>query len=199
VALPDGGYLLLYSLYGYTGHPQLTLSGRDVNANGSEFNGMTPALGPVTFPDDASDPDSLLLAQPDGKLIMAGIEPRPNGEQALFVTRLLGISSPAVVELPPQHVHRSARNVTLRLICSSAQACNGTANLYLPARHRRVRLALGRGSFSIGIGKSRNVVIRLTHNGRLRLGGHAPTRVTLTLAVADGSTRSTTIIVPDMH
>jgi uncharacterized delta-60 repeat protein len=199
VALPDGGYLLLYSLYGYTGHPQLNLSGRDVNASGSEFKGMTPALGPVTLPDAARAADSLLLAQPDGKLIMAGIEPRPNGEHALFVTRLLGISRPAVVELPPQHIHRSARNVTLRLICSSTQACNGTANLYLPARHRQARLALGSGSFSIGARKSRNVVIRLTHNGRLRLGGHAPTRVTLMLAVADGPTRLATIIAPGLH
>jgi uncharacterized delta-60 repeat protein len=196
VALPDGGYVLLYSLYGYTGHPQLNLSGRDVSASGSEFDGMTPAIGPVTLPDDASDPDSLLLAQPDGKFIMAGTALGANGAQALFVTRLLGISHPAIIELPRQRIHRSARTVTLRLICSPAQACNGQASLYLPSHHRKARLALGSGSFSIGARKSRDVVIRLTRKGRLRLGGQAPTRVTLTLAPADGPTRSATIIVP---
>jgi uncharacterized delta-60 repeat protein len=199
VALPDGGYVLLYNLYGYTGHPQLTLSGRDINASGFEFDGRTPELGPVTLPDNASDPNSLLLAQPDGKLIMAGTTPGANGEQALFVTRLLGISRPAVIELPSQRIHRSAGTVTLRLKCSLAQTCRGNANLYLPAHHRQARLTLGSGPFSIAAGQSRSVVIRLTHNGSLRLGRHAPMRVTLTLTLADGPTRSARITVPGVR
>jgi uncharacterized delta-60 repeat protein len=198
VALPDGAYLLLYSLYGYTGSPQLTLSGANVSATGSEL-GFTPAPGPVMLPDDASDPHSLLLAQPDGKLIMAGTAPGANGEQALFVTRLLGISSPAIAELPRQRIHRSARAVTLRLVCSRAQACNGDARLYLKAHGRQARIALGSRYFSMGAGHSRNVVIRLTHDGRLSLSGPAATRVTLTLALADGPTRSAMIIVPGVH
>lgn len=138
----------------------------------------------------------LLAVQPDGKFLLAGTAPAANGEQAMFVTRLLGLSRPTVVELPRQHIRRSTRTVTLRLTCSPAQACDGEAHLYLPSHNRHARLAVGSVSFSIAPGHSREVALTLTHNGRVRLSEHTPRRVTLTLSLADGATRSGTIIVP---
>jgi uncharacterized delta-60 repeat protein len=189
VALPDGGYLVVDGSL---------LSDMDIEVDTAGKTSIGP-LGwaeRLTLTDGASDPDSLLVAQPDGKLIVAGTAPAANGEQAVFVARLFGLSRPAVIGLPRQRIARSARTVTLRLTCSPAQTCNGQADLYLPPGRRQARLAAGSGSFSIAPGHSRNVVIRLTHNGRVRLGGHAPTRVTLTLVLTDGPTRSATIVVP---
>jgi hypothetical protein len=92
-------------------------------------------------------------------------------------------------------IGRSTRTVTLRLRCGPSQTCNGRADLYLPPHHHAPRLAAGSGTFSIAPGHSRNVVVRLTHNGRVHLSGHTPTRVTLTLVLTDGPTHSTTIVV----
>lgn len=193
VALPDGGYLVLEN--GYYGK-SLVVAELEAKAGAKESGALHGAQIPVPLPGGASDPDSLLLAQPDGKLIVAGIDPLPNGQQGLFVMRMLGISRPASVELPSQRIHTSAHSVTLRLICSPAQECDGTAKLYLPAHHH---LVLGSGSFSIGAGKRGDVVIRLTPTGRLHLRGAALSRVIITLVLADGRTRSKAIIVPGQH
>jgi hypothetical protein len=194
-ALPDSGYLMLDAGYNL-GVARPNLFDINLDTSGGIFVGSLGYRVSVILPDGWSDPDSLLAVQPDGKFLLAGTAPAANSEQAMFVARLSGLSRQAVVELPPQHIRRSARTVTLRLTCSPAQACDGKASLYLSSHSRHRRLAVGSGYFSIAPGHSREVVVTLTHSGRVRLGEHAHTRVTLTLALSDEATRSGTIIVP---
>jgi hypothetical protein len=191
-ALPDGGYLVLDT----GGVARSNLFDIDLTTSGDISVGPLGYRVPVILPDGGSDPGSLLAVQPDGKLLMAGTAPDVNGEQAMFVARLLSLSRPAVVELPHQPIRRSTRTVKLRLTCSPAQTCNGKADLYLPSNSHHGRVALGSGYFSIAPRHTREVVVTLTHNGRARLSGHTSTRVTLTLSLTDGPIRSGTIIVP---
>jgi uncharacterized delta-60 repeat protein len=143
-ALPDGGYLVLE-----TGGARSNLFDIDLTTSGDISVGPLGYRVPVILPDGGSDPDSLLAVQPDGKLLMAGTAPAVNGEQAMFVARLLGLSRPAVVELPHQPIRRSTRTVKLRLTCSPAQTCNGKADLYLPSNSHH-------GAWPWGAGTSRS-------------------------------------------
>lgn len=48
----------------------------------------------LTLPDGAIDPEGLVVAQADGKLILVGSAPLANGEQGIFLERLYGVSPP---------------------------------------------------------------------------------------------------------
>jgi uncharacterized delta-60 repeat protein len=198
-ALPHGGYLALDD--DDDGFAGVNLSEMAFATDGSTTS-VGGALGyqiPLTFPDGASVTDSLLAVQPDGKLLLAGTAPAANGMQEVFVARLLGVSSQAIVGLPRQRIRRSSRAVTVGLKCSAAEPCVGRATLLRRSGPRQTGRILGSGSFSIAAGHLRRVALRLTHAGFVDLSRRVPTPVILRLAVANGPTRSAIVVVPAAH
>jgi len=201
VALPDGNYLAvgvdccgvdvggtvvpldLVSLW-------LFASNLEAFPDASEpLNGAFYGDQIVAVP-GAVDPDGSLLAlEPDGRLIFAGSAPAANGQQQMFVARVLGVSQ-AIVSLPSQPIRREPRSITLRLRCAPAQACLGRAELTEP------HLLVGSGGFAIPPAASEHVTITLTPRGLSRLRDHPLNRVTLTLSPAHGPKRTATLIVP---
>lgn len=207
VALPDGGYLTING--GTSLMPaQLNITRFDAALQAYPMAPSDPprqdfqdtAIGfqaPVTLPDHAKTTASLLAVQPDGKIIVAGTAPSAHDETTIMLARLFGINTQAFVGLPSQHIHHGAHTLTVRLTCGPAQRCHGRSDLLLPHQGHQPLLVIGRGTFSIPPGLSRNATITLTHAGRARLAGQRPLRLTLTLIPTNGPARSATIAVPD--
>ena len=143
-----------------------------------------------TLPPGATDPNALIAAQGDGKLIVAGQAPVA-GLQQIFVARLFGLSR-VYASVLAQRVKRTARSLRVRLSCTPSESCVGTAALTV-LRHGR-RVALGTAHFDVfGTGV---LTIELNRTGRAYLGGRRAKRVTLTLTLLNGPTHTTRITVP---
>ena len=189
IALPDGFYLLL----GGSEDSFVKASFDYFGAKATEP--PKPPLyteGEWRLPDDASDTEGIVAAQPDGELVLAGSAPLPHGEQGIFLERLRGASAPAMLNLPPHVLRRGPRGVTLRLSCTRARTCNGLAEL---SGTPRLRYATSK-TFTIGPGHSQNVTLTFTAAGRRRFSKHARTRVKLTLILNDGPEQSASITLP---
>jgi uncharacterized delta-60 repeat protein len=191
LALPDGGYLVLSDFYNSDARG-LNLS---YLARGDLFR-SNPPIGfkeGVALPGGATDPRSLIAIEPDGKIVIAGSSIGANGQEAVFVARLLGVSR-AIVGLPRQRLLRSDRTVRVRLSCSPAQLCHGTATLSITHGHRHN--VLGSSKFTVPAGRSAQVTILLTRSGRARLAGPRASHATLTLDPENGPIRVAQVVVP---
>jgi hypothetical protein len=81
---------------------------------------------------------------------------------------------------------------TLKLTCTGAAACSGTLKLVVPVRHgkRTTNVTAGTARFSIAVGKSATIHVRLTAKGRSLLGkaGKRGLKVTLSGSGVKGRT-----------
>jgi hypothetical protein len=189
VALPDGFGFLLRSE-----GPYLKASFVYIGADRTEPPNPMPDEAGLMLPDGATDPEGIVAAQPDGKLILAGSTPLANGEQGIFLERLGGVSVPAMVDFPAHAIRRGLGSVTLRLRCSTARSCHGVAELS-SSGNPIVRYAASR-TFTIAPGHGQNVILRFGRAGRRRFSKRARTRVRLTVILNDGPDRSASIALP---
>lgn len=185
IAMPNGGSVVLDY---YDSDTMFALSYFPPNPDGPP----NPTLGyaPLTLPAAATDPNALIAAQLDSKLIVAGQAPVA-GVQQLFVTRLFGLNR-VDVGAPAQRVARTDRSIRVRLTCTPRESCLGTTALTVMRRHRRV--ALGRAAFDFH--GSRVLTIKLDLAGRAYLSGRHARRATVALTLLNGPTHSTRITVP---
>ncbi|HEX4108598.1 MAG TPA: hypothetical protein VHX88_10715 [Solirubrobacteraceae bacterium] len=203
VAMPGGGDVVAFPGPEPPGSPM----GPDPTPLQVSYLGSHSLPAPSAFPDEgdqdavplpagASDPLGLLAVQPDGKLLVLGTAPGPQGQPAMLLARLLGTSQ-ASVELPSQRIDRTRRLVRLRLRCSPEQPCHGTTTLTIrPPRH--AASAAGSSAFSIAAGQSELVAIKFPLRARKLLNRRSPTLATVTMFTSNGPTRTARIHIPGL-
>ncbi len=101
---PVGGFVALQDGFGFLLRGEgsyLKASFIYIGADTTEPPNPLPYKEELMLPDGATDPEGLVAAQADGKLILAGSAPLANGERGIFLERLGGVSIPAIINLSP--------------------------------------------------------------------------------------------------
>ncbi len=132
--------------------------------------------------------------------------------------RSAGVAIPAIAVISPPPAPKplititgskvvvSGKSATVHIMCSDA-ACAGSAELSLQivVKHRKGKkmvqrketLVLAKGSYSLAVGKSGTLVLRLTAAGKTRLAHvkHHPLTVKLSVSVKDGKTTVKSVLL----